>query len=234
MSHHFDNSNWLFDAEVLADLKTYYVVSHNNAMVYDSYTSLYYTGTNMSNVFRTGHMWSYSNTFTKGKYHSYGLVHLLIEIQKKIGWEAFKEAFRELGSRDDIGMLSSLDKFNYFLTVLDNNTNQNVFNMINNADKNLIAEKFGGENAYGTQIKRYNPPSAAPAIANNSNFSTNISIKAGGHAIYRFIPKETGTYTIFTSRYGDSGAPSDTKIEVYNALQSYTVTSNSGTVETQG
>lgn len=150
LSHAFDNNAWTFDAEVLADLKEYYVVEANNAKVYRSDIPKYYTGSAFYNFFNSDQLYSYNNTFNYGNYHSRGMTKIMIDIKNRIGsWTTFKSTFSYFNSLASGNIPSTaMGKLNLFLTKLKDYSGVEVLSVISSRDKNIIQSRFGGTLAY--------------------------------------------------------------------------------------
>lgn len=209
LSHDFDNDNWIFDHEALAYLKTAYVLEKLNAKVYRIDTEKWYTGSGYATFLKTDWLEGYDECFKNGIYSPAGLASVLLDIKKNIGWEAFSETFKYMGELS-IQQIpdTELDILNLFLTCLGKYSNKNVFDMISNQDKEILADNFGGS------IEEYIPPTAdVPENANGR--IADISVRKGDYKQYRFVPKTTGSYKIYTGAYAGAGVPNDTYIEVY-------------------
>lgn len=212
ISHNYDLPNWEFDPEVLADFKAYYVIEKNRAKIYGDDTGKWYTGSAFANYYKTDHMDSYKNTFGNNYYHAKGLVSILIDIKNRIGWEPFKQAFRALRGQEDIGTMSNIRKFNYFMQKLYEFSGQDVLSYISFRDKQIIGSGLGGEVAYYT-------PTIPPEIPSGALFLSDINLKPGEVALYKFVPVTSGDYTLYTTRYADSGATNDTVLEIYTDFE---------------
>ena len=98
MSHVFDDYKWDFDAETLAQFKAYYAMEQLNAKVYDCTENedvMWYTGSEYYDYLKSNRFKeSYDNSFGNGIYKSEGFAALLIDIERKIGWNPFKKTFR--------------------------------------------------------------------------------------------------------------------------------------------
>lgn len=212
LSHTFDYDGWTFDRETLAQLKLYYIISTLDAKVYrpDRFNNSgkgWYTGENYYNLLkRDRYLDSYTNSFDKGVYASEGFAAVFVEIQRKIGWEAFKKTFRYF-SELSYNQLPQKDgeKLKLFLTKLKDYSGKDVLSYISSRDKNIVNNHFG-------ITLEYVVPSVL--LAENGDKAV-ISADKGGYAVYAFTPSKSGNYYIYTSPYADNGVSNDTYIEVY-------------------
>lgn len=205
LSHDFDKSAWLFDSEALADFKEYYVVDSLGATVYRPDTNKYYAGSAFYNFFKTDQMYSYTKSFQNGFYHSRGMTALLIDIQKTIGWQPFKDTFRYFGSLSSIPS-TSIDRFNLFMTKLKEYSGYDVLTKLSSNDKLIIGNYFYGTVGY-----------VVPESATTIYLNTPIDVNAATFKLFKFTPASTGTYSIITSPYAGnaSSALCDTYLELY-------------------
>lgn len=212
LSHVFDYDSWVFDSETLAQFKLYYVVSVLNAKIYrpDRFNNNgngWYTGSNYYTLLKTDrYMDSYTNSFDKGNYASEGFAAILIEIQKKIGWEPFKKTFRYFSdlAYDQVPYENG-EKLKLFLTKLKDYSGKDVLSYISTRDKNII-------NSYYDTTLEYVVP-AIPITSGGD--SAIVSADKGSYAVYTFTPSSSGNYYVYTSPYAGSGISNDTYIEVY-------------------
>lgn len=205
LSHDFDKNTWEFDAEVLADFKTYYVVETLGAKVYPVDAEKYYTGSAFANYFKNDHhLDSYSNNFSYGYYTSKGLVWLLINIKNTIGWDPFIETFHYLNELPETNR-SDIDTFNLFMTKLKEYSDYDVLSKLTSNDKAVIGDAFNGTVQY-----------LQPVTATNIYLDTPIDINSGNSKVYKFTPNSTGTYIIETSNYAGTGDDFDTVLELYS------------------
>lgn len=204
LSHDFDKDTWEFDAEVLADFKTYYVVETLGAKVYPVDAEKYYTGSAFANYFKNDHyLDSYSNNFSYGYYTSKGLVWLLINIKNTIGWQPFIDTFHYLNDLPETNR-SHIDTFNLFMTKLKEYSDYDVLSKLTSNDKAVIGDAFNGTVQY-----------LQPVSSTNIYLNTPIDISSGNSRVYKFTPSATGTYIIETSKYAGTGENFDTVLELY-------------------
>lgn len=210
LSHNFDNDKWVFDHETLAFLKLAYVLEKLNAEVYRIDTMKYYKGSAYADFLKTDWFEGYYESFAKGVYMPAGLASILLDIKGKIGWDAFSKTFHHIGELSWSQIPDSeLGKLNLFLTCLGQYSGRDVFSMISSRDKNILAQEFGGA------IEAYTPP-VAELPDGSAGRRVDISVQKGDYKQYQFVPYKTGSYRIYTSRYGGSGVPNDTYIKVYD------------------
>ncbi len=216
LSHVFDNENWIFDSETLAQLKLYYVVEQLDAKVYrpdrfDNNGKGWYTGGNYYDLLKHDrYLDSYDASFGNGTYESEGFAAILIEIQKEIGWEPFKKTFRYFGNLNssqvprDYGEILKL-----FLTKLKDYSGEDVLSYISSRDIGIIESHFAVNLEYVEPIY--------PTVSGGSSGGGHSEITAdkGNSMIYQFTPNASANYYIYTSPYGGSGASNDTYIEIY-------------------
>lgn len=210
ISHNFDSGRWIFDNETLAFIKLAYVLETLNGKVYRVDTQKWYSGAEYASFLKTDWFEGYNESIKKGIYMPAGLASILLDIKAQIGWEAFSKTFKYFG-----GLPESLvpqtegGKLNLFLTQLKKYSGKDVFGMITGADKEVLKTNFGEE------IKEYVVP-AEELTGGALGRIADMSVQKGDYKQYQFSPSETGTYSIYTSRYGGTGVPNDTYIEVHS------------------
>ena len=207
ISHNFDSDRWIFDNETLAFIKLAYVLETLNGKVYRVDTQKWYSGAEYANFLKTDWFEGYDESIKKGIYMPAGLASILLDIKTQTGWEAFSRTFKYFG-----GLPESLvpqtegGKLNLFLTQLKKYSGKDVFGMITGADKEVLKANFGEE------IKEYVVP-AEELTGGALGRIADMSVQKGDYKQYQFSPSETGTYSIYTTRYGGTGVPNDTYIE---------------------
>ncbi len=215
MGHVFDNYKWNFDAETLAQFKSYYVMEQLNATVYDvneNEATAWYTGDEYYDYLKYNRfIQSYTNSFGSGTYASEGFAALLIDIQQQIGWEAFKKTFRYFNNLSYSQVPDTDgDILKLFLTKLKDYSGDDVLSYISNRDTGIIEDHFG-------IILEYVEP-VYPTVSGGSSGgggSSEVTVDKGSYTTYQFIPSDSANYYIYTSPYGGSGVSNDTYIEVY-------------------
>mgnify|MGYP001061349089 FL=1 len=213
LSHVFDNDKWNFDAETLAQLKLYYVISTLNAKVYrpdryDNDSKGWYTGDNYYTLLRSDrYLDSYDESFGNGTYASEGFASILIDIQKKIGWDAFKKTFRYFGSLSKY--LSDGEKLKLFLTKLKDYSGKDVLGYINSRDTRIIESQFD------IDLEYVEPEYPKVSGGSGGGGRSEINVDKGNYSVFQFTPTTSGNYYIYTSPYAGSGVSNDTYIEVY-------------------
>lgn len=210
ISHNFDSGRWIFDNETLAFIKLAYVLETLNGKVYRVDTQKWYSGAEYAGFLKTDWFEGYNESIKKGIYMPAGLASILLDIKTQTGWEAFSRTFKYFG-----GLPESLvpqtegGKLNLFLTQLKKYSGKDVFRMITGADKEVLKTNFGEE------IKEYVVP-AEELTGGALGRIADMSVQKGDYKQYQFCPNETGTYSIYTSKYGGTGVPNDTYIEVHS------------------
>jgi len=219
MSHVFDDSKWVFDDETLAEFKLYYAMETLGAKIYECTENedvKWYTGDKYYNYLKTNRFQqSYQNSFVLNEaYASEGFAALLIDIQKVIGWTPFKQTFRYFGSLSDSQVPNADgDKLKLFLTKLKDYSGQDVLALINDRDTEIIEEKFEITLEYVETV--YPDISVGDSASLDSCFAA-VDIEEKEYFLFEFTPKTSGSYNIYTSRYGESGISNDTCIEIYS------------------
>ena len=216
MSHVFDSYRWEFDAETLAQLKSYYVMEQLDANVYDcneNESVLWYEGEEYYDYLKSNRfMQSYANSFGIGEYASEGFAALLIDIQKEIGWEPFKKTCRYFSSLSSSQVLYDEGEIlKLFLTKLKDYSGEDVLDMISNRDTGII------EDWYGITLEYVEP--IYPIVSGGGSSgggSSQVTVDKGSYSTFQFTPTESANYYIYTSPYGGTGVSNDTYIEVYN------------------
>ena len=213
LSHVFDNDKWNFDAETLAQLKLYYVISTLNAKVYrpdryDNDSKGWYTGDNYYTLLRSDrYLDSYDESFGNGTYASEGFASILIDIQKKIGWDAFKKTFRYFSSLSK--NMNDGEKLKLFLTKLKDYSGKDVLGYINSRDTRIIESQFG------IDLEYVEPEYPKVSGGGGGGGRSEINVDKGNYSVFQFTPTTSGNYYIYTSPYAGSGVSNDTYIEVY-------------------
>ncbi len=224
MSHVFDYYKWNFDSETLAQFKAYYAMEQLGAKVYDCTENeevLWYTGSEYYDYLRNNRFKeSYANSFEKGIYKSEGFAALLIDIEREIGWDAFKKTFRYFGSLSKY--LSDGEKLKLFLTKLKDYSGKDVLGYINSRDTRIIESQFD------IDLEYVEPEYPKVSGGSGGGGRSEINVDKGNYSVFQFTPTTSGNYYIYTSPYAGSGVSNDTYIEVYtNANLSGTpITSN--------
>ena len=213
LSHVFDNDKWNFDAETLAQLKLYYVISTLNAKVYrpdryDNDSKGWYTGDNYYTLLRSDrYLDSYDESFGNGTYASEGFASILIDIQKKIGWDAFKKTFRYFSSLSK--NMNDGEKLKLFLTKLKDYSGKDVLGYISSRDTRIIESQFG------IDLEYVEPEYPKVSGGSGGGGRSEINVDKGNYSVFQFMPTTSGNYYIYTSPYAGSGVSNDTYIEVY-------------------
>ncbi len=90
------NKNWIFNEEMFANFRMYYVVEKLNATIVEG--GLYH-GSELENYYKTDAIESYANKIAKGIPQGYdGLMYTLIRIKNQVGWEAVLKTIRDLNA----------------------------------------------------------------------------------------------------------------------------------------
>ncbi|MGL5354262.1 MAG: hypothetical protein ACRDA5_13215, partial [Clostridium sp.] len=142
IGHLFTRGNasweWIND-EMFANFRMYYAVEALNLKVMAG--GKYYTGSELQNYYKTDGGGSYDKTFGSAdnkRFEQDALMWKLLSIKNTIGWQAYKDAFKELNARPVENNKSNLDKFKEFITVLDSKTSYDVRGMFNDSEWSVI------------------------------------------------------------------------------------------------
>lgn len=217
ISHDFDQEAWAFDYEVLANLKSCYVLENTPGIkIYDPGVKKYYTGDDIYNYYNSDNYSSYNQMFAKGLYDNLGMgmTAVMLRIKQDIGWQAFKDTFHDINEisseeSDYIYRMHNqveIGKFNIFITKLKDYSGNDIIRKLTEAEKNIIEKQYGGKIEYFTGL---------PESIGVDGSEANINAPAGKYVIRRFIPSSTGSYDIYTAPYSGTGAANDTVLEVY-------------------
>ncbi len=220
LSHDFDKNIWDFDSHALCYLKMHYIMDvldarfYRNDVINEEFDNSL-TAKNESGEWYSGsyyrflqydHKESYSIYFDENEeYSSAGFACVLIDIQKKIGWEPFAKTFRYFSSLnesqipDDNGY-----KLNLFLSKLKEYSGYDVMSVISKDEQRIIERHFGTNLTY---VETPYP------IINETDKAFEIK---EGYSVFQFEPKETGNYNIFTSPFYNSTLSNDTYMEVFS------------------
>jgi len=156
IAHNFDSHRWSFCLETMAIFMTYHYYDITNERKATAGQSQVWVGGSgfrtymRSHANRIGDRWTnYDATIAQGRFGYYGLAWNLANIQTQIGWEPFRQTFRhfhtlapqQVPARD-------IDKFNYFLSRLQDYSGRNVFAMFNANERTVYQAHFGGTMGY--------------------------------------------------------------------------------------
>ena len=131
----------------------------------------------------------------------------MIDIQKKIGWDAFKKTFRYFGSLSKY--LSDGEKLKLFLTKLKDYSGKDVLGYINSRDTRIIESQFD------IDLEYVEPEYPKVSGGSGGGGRSEINVDKGNYSVFQFTPTTSGNYYIYTSPYAGSGVSNDTYIEVY-------------------
>lgn len=223
LSHNFDRGRWNFDPEALAFLKTAYIIDKLDARVYRIDTALdnipsgwYQKGQSSKDDVRSYYQFleedwfeGYNNSFGQGYYLPAGMAAILVRISNQTGWEPFSETFKEFNKMSENQIpTTEIGKLNLFLSLLKKYSNKDVLSLIDENEKNIIADKFNGE----LQYVNIEVPEIPKGV---SGRKINVHVSPGEYCLYQFKPETDANYTIQTSPYGDTGLNNDTYIEIF-------------------
>ena len=149
ISHDFDQEAWAFDYEVLANLKSCYVLENTPGIkIYDPGVKKYYTGDDIYNYYNSDNYSSYNQMFAKGLYDNLGMgmTAVMLRIKQDIGWQAFKDTFHDINEisseeSDYIYRMHNqveIGKFNIFITKLKDYSGNDIIRKLTEAEKNII------------------------------------------------------------------------------------------------
>jgi hypothetical protein len=89
------NKNWIFDEELFANFRMYYVVEKLNATIVEG--NLYH-GTELEKYYKTDGDGSYDRGLASGVFTGDGIMYTLIRIKNQIGWDPYIKAMRDLNT----------------------------------------------------------------------------------------------------------------------------------------
>jgi hypothetical protein len=127
LAHDFvgDNTNhsWIWNEEMFANLRMFYVVEELNAPIL---ISRLYIGSELANFYKTDGGDSYEKWIGQGipKGHD-GLMYTLIRIKDQVGWQPFKDTYEDLNA-SAVNPATGWEKFNLFLDKLTQYSGQDV------------------------------------------------------------------------------------------------------------
>lgn len=117
------NHSWIWNEEMFANFRMYYVVETLNASVLQDKL---YTGSELTDYYKTYAVESYDNTIAKGIAQGHDAVmYTLIRIKDKIGWDAFKKTYRHLNN-STVNPATNWEKFSLYLDKLSEYSGENV------------------------------------------------------------------------------------------------------------
>ncbi|MCX7745334.1 MAG: hypothetical protein N2645_00370 [Clostridia bacterium] len=123
------------DDEMWANFRYCYALEALNGKV--NFEGKDYIGADILTFFKTDAGNSYDKTIAVGKYSADGLMAKLLMIKNTIGWQPFKDTFRELNPKKSTSV-TNFDKFQDFISVLDSKTSYNVRGMFTASEWNTI------------------------------------------------------------------------------------------------
>ena len=139
MGHMFDSKrSWLFEAEVLTDLKVAYVLEKHNVSAVPSEfdASINFFGKDIINAYHT-----LGGDFSTD-YNIYGFAARFLEIKNDIGWEPFKSTFHYMQSNHlSYINLSRTQKFEKFISLLSEYSGKDVKSYFSQSEWNTIISK---------------------------------------------------------------------------------------------
>jgi len=155
IAHNFQQSRWLFEAEALAIFQTYYhFYMTNESMVVSNQDMVFTGGSGFKRYMRSyanrilGHI-SFDAAMAQNAYSPYSLAWTLANIQTRIGWEPFRQTFRAFDSMPQNQVpRTSIGKLNLFLSMLQDFSGQNVFNMLSAQERQVYEARLGGAIQY--------------------------------------------------------------------------------------
>ena len=212
----FNMSNWCFDTWALNEFIVCYILDNcNGSKMHFIDAQKDYTKNNIFNYYKSDCVSNYDNMVKSKEYSSYGMTAILIKLKDIIGWPAFKSTFAYMNnlSNDEQNYIYALErneaigKFNIFITRLRDFSGVDVLSKLNETEKNIIGQEFGGD------VEYYNE---TITITGGNGGQANINLPAGNVAIRKFIAPESGEYEIYTSRYSGVGKMNDTFLQVYS------------------
>ena len=112
ISHDMDLDYWNYDAEAFANFKMLYVVEKANAKVFMA--NKMYSGDDLYKLYKTDSGASYDDFLSKGRYTGDSMAYILYKIKEIVGWDVFKQAFRNLNTGS-----SYPSRLNRFLNLMD-------------------------------------------------------------------------------------------------------------------
>jgi hypothetical protein len=117
------NKNWIFNEEMFANFRMYYVVEKLNATILEG--KLYH-GAELENYYKTDASGSYANGISKRIPKGYdGLMYTLVRIKNQIGWAPFIAAMKDLNA-SSTPQGTRWQMFNLFLDKLTLQSGQDV------------------------------------------------------------------------------------------------------------
>lgn len=139
MGHMFDcHRPWVFEAEVMTDLKVAYVLEMNNTSAvpseFDASYSFY--GEDIKNAYDTL-VSDFSST-----YNIFGCASRFLEIKEDIGWEPFKQTFHYLQENyDEYSNTSKQEMFENFIKLLSQYSGKDIKSYFSVNEWNTIIQK---------------------------------------------------------------------------------------------
>jgi hypothetical protein len=139
MGHHFDHDSWIWDGELSANFKMYYVFckaeDDNQTPIMSQGNDVYTGSQELEDFYHSLAPGSYANTIGKSSdrsYHHDALTYIMIKVVKAIGWEPFTEAYQYMENTYIVANPTATDKekFNEFFTKLQYFADPNGFQVM--------------------------------------------------------------------------------------------------------
>jgi hypothetical protein len=136
ISHTFDNNNWNFDPELMANFKMAYFVEQNNAKVKPG--EIYWIGSQIEDYYSI----PYNTNLNNKVYNNDFLTYILLKrIKPQVGgWDTFKVVFRNLSTKSGG---SPGDRLNAFLNEIDYVSSKNTRTFFTSQEKEILNGHFG-------------------------------------------------------------------------------------------
>ncbi|MCR6640265.1 MAG: T9SS type A sorting domain-containing protein [Sporocytophaga sp.] len=135
------NKNWIWNEEMFANLRMYYVADKLNAPIV---IGQMYIGSQLKNHYKTFATDNYDNTIAIGIPRGHdGLMYTLIRIKEIIGWQPFINTFSDLNN-SAVNLTGDWNKFNLFLDKLTQYSGYNVRATYPAGELDVIRQILGG------------------------------------------------------------------------------------------
>ncbi len=118
------NRSWIWNEEMFANLRMYYVVEELNAAIHQG--SRVYTGSELKEYYKTDAGENYAEGIAMGIPQGHdGLMYTLIRIKDQVGWEPFRQSIQDLNA-SNLTPATRWESFNLFLDKLTHYSAQDV------------------------------------------------------------------------------------------------------------
>ena len=142
MGHLFDSQvGWYFETEMMTDFKLAYCLSKGGSASPSEFSAeTYFTYENIMDCYSSKTLGG--TLLEKGEYGPYQAAHVMLRIQKQIGWEPFKQTYKwfiETGTNPS----KTYEKFFTFIDKVSEYSGQDVRKLFADKEWQLFCDRYG-------------------------------------------------------------------------------------------